>query len=535
MLTYTTDSLATIYLRVADDTNFCRGDWYPAACGIGSAPTGYAWTGVQFTAGSLPRDSNPQDGDRKSPRRLSASAPTSSCNLGPPGSNRWCHSPANPFRSTSPVSSRRRIRSNFSLLSVEIWYSSTVILSLRQPSIPQPSSRLRPMLSYATLEPITQPVAKQYVALSDDNSRGAETIRRLAEQWTAGQTDPYDRALAIEQHLRNPTFFTYTLHPPAVPRQVWPVVYFLTTSHHGYCQYFASAMGFDAPQSRNPHKTRQRLRDGHYPRRQRPPRNRRRSRARPVTSSDAHAWVEAYFPGYGWIPIRADSAVRPGQLRSVRARRVGGYQWSTAGSKNAGAQSSCRQAGQPGQIDLPGGRVRHFAQGHAGGSGRRPLQPGSGHRYRLGGAALAGVAALAERGLAPRRDPRSAVGNGQTKSGDAPCVRHQARSGSTSCRSGTGRARRRHGAGRVQRHRSVSEGSQARAPDVAAARAPRGYASTEEISRLSTSWATSAPLSSRPSTTWSIRKVVAGLSAISPRSGDAFLIGSIRWWPAIWH
>ena len=88
------------------------------------------------------------------------------------------------------------------------------------------------------------PWTEQYTELNDDSSQGLETIRSLAEQWTEGLTDPYDEALAIEAHLRDPALFQYTLDPPTDPNpDVWPLVFFLTTSHRGYCQYFASAMG----------------------------------------------------------------------------------------------------------------------------------------------------------------------------------------------------------------------------------------------------------------------------------------------------
>jgi hypothetical protein len=145
---------------------------------------------------------------------------------------------------------------------------------------------------------------KQYVKLNDDSTHGVETIRRLAQQWTAGQTNPYDQALAIQQRLRNPAFYQYTLNPPVIPRsQMWPVVYFLTTSHRGYCQYFASAMGSMLRSLGVP----TRLVSGYGPGTTHdvngPQAATGSSHEQIVTTSDAHVWVEAYFPGYGWIPF----------------------------------------------------------------------------------------------------------------------------------------------------------------------------------------------------------------------------------------
>ena len=34
-----------------------------------------------------------------------------------------------------------------------------------------------------------------------------------------------------------------------------------------------------------------------------------------VTTSDAHSWVEAYFPGYGWIPFEPTPPSRQGNYQ----------------------------------------------------------------------------------------------------------------------------------------------------------------------------------------------------------------------------
>ncbi|MGD1052417.1 MAG: transglutaminase-like domain-containing protein [Candidatus Dormibacteria bacterium] len=126
----------------------------------------------------------------------------------------------------------------------------------------------------------------------------ANAISTLAAQWTAGTTNPYDAATAIEGHLRSGVY-AYTLDPPRTPSGEWPIVYFLDSSHQGYCQYYASAMGamlrsLGIPtmlvSGYGPGTATGRTTAAHQPIYQ-------------VTSTDAHVWVEAYFPGYGWIPF----------------------------------------------------------------------------------------------------------------------------------------------------------------------------------------------------------------------------------------
>ncbi len=129
--------------------------------------------------------------------------------------------------------------------------------------------------------------------------REAGAIHALALRWTQGDTNPYDMAAAIAQHLTNPGAFSYTLTPPAAPAGTWPIVYFLQTSHAGYCQYFASAMGAMLRSLGIPSM----LVSGFGPG---TPTGRSTSTGQPiysVSTTDAHVWVEVYFPGYGWVPF----------------------------------------------------------------------------------------------------------------------------------------------------------------------------------------------------------------------------------------
>ncbi len=119
-----------------------------------------------------------------------------------------------------------------------------------------------------------------------------QRIRELALQVTAGRNNPYDQAQAIESYLRSN--FRYTLTPIQPPAGADPIAYFLFTSKEGYCEYFATAMGDMLRSLGIP----TRLVNGYGP----GSFDEQLGRY-VVRESDAHTWVEVYFPTYGWIPF----------------------------------------------------------------------------------------------------------------------------------------------------------------------------------------------------------------------------------------
>jgi len=118
-------------------------------------------------------------------------------------------------------------------------------------------------------------------------------IRNLALQVTKGAKNPYDAAAAIENYLRS-SAFKYTLTPPRTPPGQDPLAFFLFQSKQGYCEYFASAMGDMLRSLGIP----VRLVNGYGPGTFDAKRG-----SFVVRESDAHTWVEVYFPQYGWVPF----------------------------------------------------------------------------------------------------------------------------------------------------------------------------------------------------------------------------------------
>ncbi len=114
-------------------------------------------------------------------------------------------------------------------------------------------------------------------------------IKQLAERITAHAPTPYDKASNIALYLR--TRFGYTLDLSDMNHRD-PLAYFLFVKRAGNCEYFASAMVVMLRTLGIPARYATGFLAGEY---------NDLAHDYIVRGSDAHSWVEAYFPGYGWI------------------------------------------------------------------------------------------------------------------------------------------------------------------------------------------------------------------------------------------
>jgi transglutaminase-like putative cysteine protease len=159
----------------------------------------------------------------------------------------------------------------------------TIEASLVQPT----GDELRELTSSTPLE------GGRYLRLPPDSPEIAE-IGALARAWTADAETVFDKALAIQDRLRDGPEYAYNLDTP-LRAGTRSILEFLTVSKEGFCQQFSTAMavmlrsigietrvvvGFAAGTSST-------SRPGQYS----------------VTTSQAHSWVEVYFPGSGWMPF----------------------------------------------------------------------------------------------------------------------------------------------------------------------------------------------------------------------------------------
>jgi transglutaminase-like putative cysteine protease len=134
-------------------------------------------------------------------------------------------------------------------------------------------------------------------------------VRSLVQRWaddvTAGKETYLDKAIAIQDHLRDTEVYTYNLDlgPPlrdSAGRRVEPIRTFYET-RRGYCVQFATAMIFMARAEGIP----ARMAIGFLP-------GSRQGSSYIVRASDAHAWPELYFEGSGWIRFEPTPGARAG-------------------------------------------------------------------------------------------------------------------------------------------------------------------------------------------------------------------------------
>lgn len=136
-------------------------------------------------------------------------------------------------------------------------------------------------------------------------------IKQLSKGVTEGARTAYEKVVAIKQYLGR---FTYDPNPQSSPNGVDAVEYFLFENQRGYCYYFASAATVMLRASGVP----ARLVTGYLPGRWEPSESRTT-----VVARDYHAWVDVYFPGYGWVefdptpPIGDEPVIYPNSMVTI--------------------------------------------------------------------------------------------------------------------------------------------------------------------------------------------------------------------------
>ncbi len=123
-----------------------------------------------------------------------------------------------------------------------------------------------------------------------DSFAAYASLYRQARRIVGSPDSPYAAVLALESWFRHRGGFVYDEQPPRVGGA--PLVSFVTKTKAGYCQHYAGAMAVMLRMLGIPTRvavgfTSGRLDDGKWV----------------VTDHEAHAWVEVWFAGQGWVPF----------------------------------------------------------------------------------------------------------------------------------------------------------------------------------------------------------------------------------------
>jgi transglutaminase-like putative cysteine protease len=144
-------------------------------------------------------------------------------------------------------------------------------------------------------------VTEGYLLLPDSLP---QRVRDLAEEISRDKTNPYDRATALESYLRKTIEYNESIASPPIDRD--RVDWFLFDLQKGYCDYYSSAMVVMARAIGIPARVAVGYARGDY--------NADAGVYR-VRDHHGHAWVEIFFPRYGWVefePTASEAAiVRP--------------------------------------------------------------------------------------------------------------------------------------------------------------------------------------------------------------------------------
>ena len=138
---------------------------------------------------------------------------------------------------------------------------------------------------------LADPVDGTYKDAGNLSSRA----RQLARSYLDGfdpRSERYDAVIALAKHLQ--ADYRYTLATPPAPAGVDPVDYFLFDARYGYCEMFATAAALLLRSQGIP----TRLVTGYDPGQYSSTLDQTIVRER-----DAHAWIEVFFPGHGWVPV----------------------------------------------------------------------------------------------------------------------------------------------------------------------------------------------------------------------------------------
>jgi hypothetical protein len=140
-------------------------------------------------------------------------------------------------------------------------------------------------------------ISAGYIASTLANSPYAAAYR-LAERLATGTSTPYAFVERVFDYLQHG--YRYSTD---APRSLYPIETFLFTAKYGYCQQFAGAMALLLRMGGVAARVAVGFTPGSYS---------SSTGTWDVDDFEAHAWVEVYFPTYGWVAFNPTPSASPG-------------------------------------------------------------------------------------------------------------------------------------------------------------------------------------------------------------------------------
>jgi transglutaminase-like putative cysteine protease len=171
-------------------------------------------------------------------------------------------------------------------------------------------------------------------------------LTKLAKRITKGKTTEFDKLLALQDWFTTTGHFTYSIRGVRDTNTPRALEDFLTVHRTGYCQQFAFGMAVLARELHIP----SRVVIGYTQGTEMSPGFWR------VETSDAHAWPEFYFSGFGWLrfePTPPNGLGEPGQATALPPRYT-----VPQSAQGGSASSTVSPAAQKNSGQLPKGGHR---------------------------------------------------------------------------------------------------------------------------------------------------------------------------------
>ncbi len=204
----------------------------------------------------------------------------------------------------------------------------------------------------ASTAPIPTAIRKDYLGFRSPVTKQLTTI---ADEITQGAKTPFAKAKALESYFQSGAF-TYTLKAIKLPNSARGLLTFLTRTRQGSCEQFAFAMAVLSRLVGIPSRVAIGFTSG----------TKGRGGIWNVTTADAHAWPELYFPTLGWLRFEPTPGGTNGQgsatqpkyaVQGTSKSPTGGGSTTTPKTKNPGPYTGTDQPGTHVRIPPQGGQV----------------------------------------------------------------------------------------------------------------------------------------------------------------------------------